>query len=192
MTDIVDSRRRSELMANIRGRDTAPELAVRRIAHRMGLRFRLHRHDLPGRPDLVFPKHRLAVFVHGCFWHRHQGCRHASTPKSRIAFWTEKFAANVERDARQEAALKALGWRVLVIWQCESRDEAAVERRLTASIDLGGVAEGQENAPSVATRETRTSALEFQSPVRLLSTPHRSDAGLRAVSALTPGRGERT
>ena len=120
MTDIVDSKRRSELMANIRGRDTAPELAVRRIAHRMGLRFRLHRNDLPGRPDLVFPKHRLAVFVHGCFWHRHEGCRHASTPKSRVAFWTEKFAANVVRDARQEAALRALGWRVLVIWQCES------------------------------------------------------------------------
>ena len=133
MTDIVDSKRRSELMANIRGRDTIPELAVRRIAHRMGLRFRLHRNDLPGRPDLVFPKHRLAVFVHGCFWHRHDSCRHASTPKSRIAFWTEKFAANVERDARQEAALRKLGWWVLVIWQCETRDEAAVERKLAES-----------------------------------------------------------
>ena len=192
MTDIVDSKRRSELMANIRGRDTAPELAVRRIAHRMGLRFRLHRIDLPGRPDLVFPKHRLAVFVHGCFWHRHQGCRYASTPKSRIAFWTEKFAANVERDARQEAALRTLGWRVLVIWQCESRDEAAVECRLAASIDLGGVAEGQESAPSVATRETRASAPELQSPVRLVPASHRSDAGLCVASALTPDRGERT
>lgn len=192
MTDIVDSQRRSELMANIRGRDTAPELAVRRIAHRMGLRFRLHRNDLPGRPDLVFPKHRLAVFVHGCFWHRHEGCRHASTPKSRVAFWTEKFAANVARDARQEAALRALGWRVLVIWQCESRDEAAVERRLAASIDLGRVAGGQENAPPVATGETRASAPEVQSPVRLLPAPHRSDAALCAASALTPDRGERT
>lgn len=192
MTDIVHTKRRSELMANIRGRDTAPELAVRRIAHRMGLRFRLHRKDLPGRPDLVFPKHRLAVFVHGCFWHRHEGCRHASTPKSRVAFWTEKFAANVARDARQEAALRALGWRVLVIWQCESRDEAAVERRLSASIDLGGVAGGRESAPSVATGETRASAPEFQSPVRLLSVPHRSDAGLCAASALTPDCGERT
>ena len=192
MTDIVDSQRRSELMANIRGRDTAPELAVRRIAHRMGLRFRLHRNDLPGRPDLVFPKHRVAVFVHGCFWHRHEGCRHASTPKSRTAFWTEKFAANVVRDARQEAALKTLGWRVLVIWQCETRDEAAVERRLSASIDLGGVADGQQSAPSVATRETRASAPEFQSPVRLLPAPDRSDAGLCAAGALTPDRGERT
>ena len=111
MTDIVDCKRRSALMAGIRGRDTAPEVAVRRIAHRMGMRFRLHPKDLPGRPDLVFPKHRLVVFVHGCFWHRHEGCRHASTPKSRIAFWTEKFAANVARDARQEAALRARGWR---------------------------------------------------------------------------------
>ena len=192
MTDIVDSQRRSELMASVRGRDTAPELAVRRIAHRMGLRFRLHRNDLPGRPDLVFPKHSLAVFVHGCFWHRHQGCRYASTPKSRIAFWTEKFAANVERDARQEAALRTLGWRTLVIWQCETKDEAAVERRLAASIDLGGVAHGQESAPSVATKETRASAPEYQSPVRFLPAPHRSDADLCAASTLTPDYGERT
>ena len=192
MTDIVDSKRRSELMANIRGRDTTPELAVRRIAHRMGLRFRLYRNDLPGRPDLVFPKHRLAVFVHGCFWHRHEGCRHASTPKSRIAFWTEKFTANVVRDARQEAALRALGWRVLVVWQCESRDEATVERRLAASIDRGGVAPEKEDSPSVATREARASTPEFQSPVRLLPAPDRSDAGWCTASTLTPGRGERT
>ena len=192
VTDIVDSKRRSELMSRIRGRDTAPELAVRRIAHRMGLRFRLHRNDLPGRPDLVFPKHRLAVFVHGCFWHRHEGCRHASTPKSRIAFWTEKFAANVVRDARQEAALRALGWRVLVVWQCESRDEAVVERRLAASIGLGWVTDGQEGAPSVMAGETRVSAPEYQSPLRLLPAPHRSDAGLCAASALTPDGGERT
>ena len=146
MTDIVDSKRRSELMANIRNRDTAPELAVRCIAHRMGLRFRLHRKDLPGRPDLVFPKHRLAVFVHGCFWHRHEGCRHASTPKSRAAFWAEKFAANVERDVRQEAALRALGWRVLVIWQCETRDEAAVERKLSGLVGFDRAASKRRSA----------------------------------------------
>ena len=134
MTDIVNSKRRSAMMAHIRGRNTGPELAVRRIAHRMGLRFRLHRKDLPGRPDLVFPKHQLAVFVHGCFWHRHEGCKYAYTPKSRIAFWTEKFAANVARDGRQEAALKALDWRVLVIWECETGDEVAVERKLTTAI----------------------------------------------------------
>ena len=134
MTDIMDRKRRSELMAAIRTRDTAPELVVRRIAHRMGLRFRLHRKDLPGRPDLVIPKHRLAVFVHGCFWHRHEGCRFASMPKSRTRFWTEKFAANVDRDAYQEVALRKLGWRVLVIWQCETKDETVVEHRLAGLI----------------------------------------------------------
>lgn len=149
MTDIVDSERRSAMMARIRGRDTAPELAVRRIAHRMGLRFRLHHKNLPGRPDLVFPKHRLAVFVHGCFWHRHKGCRFASNPKSRITFWNEKFAANVARDARQEAALKELGWSVLVIWECETRNETAVERRLAASVKPGWVANQHESAPRV-------------------------------------------
>ena len=153
MTDIVDSKRRSELMAGIRTSDTAPELAVRRIAHRMGLRYRLHRKDLPGRPDMVFPRHRLVVFVHGCFWHRHHGCRYASTPKSRIAFWTEKFAANVARDARQEAALRALGWRVLVIWACETRRKAAVERRLAAEIWGRGSAPKRRSTPSVAVAE---------------------------------------
>jgi len=132
MTDIMDPKRRSDLMAGIRSRDTAPELKVRRIAHRMGLRFRLHRKDLPGRPDLVFPKHRLAVFVHGCFWHRHQGCPRASTPKTRTAFWNAKLAANVTRDVRHEASLKALGWRVLVIWECEAGHRTTVERKLAA------------------------------------------------------------
>ena len=152
MTDIVDSNRRSELMAGIRGRDTTPERMVRRVAHRMGLRFRLHRKDLPGRPDLVFPKHRLVVFVHGCFWHRHQGCRYAYTPKSRVTFWSEKFAANVARDARQEAALRTLGWRVLIIWECETRHKAAVERRLSALIPGEESTPTRKSALSVATR----------------------------------------
>ena len=130
MTDIVDSKRRSELMAGIRGRDTAPELAVRRLAHNMGMRFRLHRKDLPGRPDLVFPKHRLAVFVHGCFWHQHGGCQYAHIPKSRTAYWKEKFARNVARDRRNEDALQALGWRVLVIWECEVGDREKVKAKL--------------------------------------------------------------
>ena len=132
MTDIVDARKRSQMMANVRGHNTAPELAVRRIAHKMGLRFRLHRKDLPGRPDLVFPKHRLVVFVHGCFWHRHEGCRYASTPQSRRGFWMKKLADNVARDQRQKAALQALGWKVLVIWGCETGDRMAVERSLAA------------------------------------------------------------
>lgn len=150
MTDIVDSRRRSEMMGGIRGRNTAPELAVRRIAHRMGLRFRLHRKDLPGRPDLVLSRYRLVVFVHGCFWHRHEGCRSASMPRSRTAFWKEKFASNVARDARQQIALKALGWRVLVLWECETRQEATVERKLAALIRNEGSAAERNNTPSPA------------------------------------------
>lgn len=130
MTDIVDRGRRSEMMSRIRGRDTGPEIEVRRIAHRLGFRFRLYRKNLPGRPDIVFPRYRLVVFVHGCFWHRHQGCRYAYEPKSRVPFWTGKFHENVVRDQRNEAALHALGWRVLVIWECETRDRTDVERRL--------------------------------------------------------------
>lgn len=156
MTDIVNSKRRSAMMACIGGRDTAPELAVRRIAYRMGLRFRLHRKDLPGRPDLVFPKHRLVVFVHGCFWHRHQECKYAYTPKSRIEFWARKFASNIARDGRQEAALKALGWRVLVIWECETKDEVAVERKLAAVIDREGSPPQREETLSARTQSIMT------------------------------------
>jgi DNA (cytosine-5)-methyltransferase 1 len=134
LADIVDSKRRSELMAGIRSQDTAPELAVRRIAHDLGLRFRLHRKDLPGRPDLVFPKHRLVVFVHGCFWHCHPGCRFSHVPKTRTEYWTQKFARNVDRDKRNEDALKALGWKVLVIWECEVADKEVVARRLQTSV----------------------------------------------------------
>lgn len=108
-------------MSRVRGKHTKPEWIVRRAAHARGLRFRLHRKDLPGHPDLVFPKYRVALFVHGCFWHRHPGCAKASTPKSRTEFWQGKFDANVARDARGEAELRALGWRVLTIWECETK-----------------------------------------------------------------------
>ena len=128
--DIVTPARRSEIMARIQGRDTVPEVVVRRTAHRLGFRFRLYRKDLPGRPDLVFPRYRAVVFVHGCFWHRHDGCRFAYTPRSRVRFWTEKFRQNVARDRRTEDALRSLGWRVLVIWECETRDDAVVAARL--------------------------------------------------------------
>lgn len=106
-------------MGRIRGVDTGPEMAVRRAAHRLGYRFRLHRRSLPGRPDLVFPSRRAAIFVHGCFWHRHEGCRKASMPKTRVEFWQAKFARNVERDAEVQERLRAAGWRVLVVWECE-------------------------------------------------------------------------
>lgn len=128
--DIVDRKRRSEMMSRIKWRDTTPELAVRRMAHRLGFRFRLYRKDLPGHPDLVFPRHRAVVLVHGCFWHRHSGCPYAYTPKTRVQFWTDKFSQNVDRDHRNEDALKRLGWQVLVLWECEIRNEAAVQKRL--------------------------------------------------------------
>jgi len=119
MVDIVDRATRSRMMAGIRGTNTVPELAVRRFLHRSGFRFRLHGRQLPGRPDVVLPKYRAAVFVHGCFWHRHPGCRFATTPATRRAFWQGKFRENVERDRRQQRALRSAGWRVFVVWECE-------------------------------------------------------------------------
>jgi DNA mismatch endonuclease (patch repair protein) len=113
-------------MAKVRSKDTKPELMVRKTAHRLGYRFRLHRMDLPGTPDLVFPRHRLAVFVHGCFWHRHPNCRRATMPTTNVAKWAEKFERNGLRDARSIAELEAIGWSVLVIWECETRSEKTV------------------------------------------------------------------
>lgn len=117
-------------MARIGPKDTKPELIVRRLLHRMGRRFRLHRRDLPGTPDIVLPGPRKALFVHGCFWHRHPGCRKASTPKTRPAFWTDKFERNVERDSRKESELRAAGYDVLIVWECETRDAGALENKL--------------------------------------------------------------
>jgi len=129
--DTVSRERRSALMSRIRGRDTKPEMAVRRTAHRLGFRFRLHRRDLPGTPDLVFPGLRKVVFVHGCYWHRHEGCRFAYRPKSNAAFWNGKFAGNVTRDMRVRQELERLGWDVLTIWGCEIADKAALAEKLT-------------------------------------------------------------
>ena len=139
MTDILTKEQRSLNMSRIGARDTGPELVVRRTAHRMGLRFRLYRKDLPGTPDLVFPKHRLAVFVHGCYWHRHDGCRFAYSPKSRVEFWTKKFKQNVARDSRNQSLLRELGWRILVIWECETRDVKTVEDKLHEYLCTGDV-----------------------------------------------------
>lgn len=118
MVDVVNTATRSRMMAGIRGKNTRPELLVRSYLHRAGLRFRLHA-ALPGKPDLIFPKYRVALFVHGCFWHRHENCRYAATPSSNVQFWTRKFADNVKRDQRARCQLENTGWRVLVIWECE-------------------------------------------------------------------------
>lgn len=125
MGDIVDRETRSRMMSGIRAKNTKPELLVRKYLHAKGLRFRLHVKELPGKPDLVFPKYKTVVFVHGCFWHRHAGCKYATTPSSREHFWTNKLSENVARDAYQIAALGELGWRVFVVWECELRDGIA-------------------------------------------------------------------
>lgn len=106
-------------MARIGPKNTKPEMLVRRALYRLGFRFRLHRRDLPGRPDIVLPKYRTAIFVHGCFWHRHPGCRRATTPKTRVTFWRQKFEANIKRDRKATEALEQAGWNVLVLWECE-------------------------------------------------------------------------
>lgn len=119
MTDFLSPSERSQRMSLIRSKDTRPELALRRVLHRMGFRYRLHGAGLPGKPDLVFPRHKVALFVHGCFWHRHSGCSIATTPKSNTPFWLEKFEKNVVRDRRVIDQLREQGWTVLVVWECQ-------------------------------------------------------------------------
>jgi DNA mismatch endonuclease, patch repair protein len=122
-------------MQAVKSVDTAPELAMRRMAHRMGYRFRLHRKDLPGKPDLVFPRLRKVVFVHGCFWHGHDCARGARIPVENRAYWTRKITRNRERDQAAQAALKALGWQAAVFWECEIRDVECTDRKLRAFLE---------------------------------------------------------
>jgi DNA mismatch endonuclease, patch repair protein len=154
VADIVDKKTRSRMMAGIRSRNTAPELEVRRFLHASGLRFRLHDKNLPGRPDIVLPGRRVAIFVHGCFWHRHLGCRFAAMPATNIDFWAAKFDANVRRDVRNFKALSDIGWRVLLVWECEANDKnflAGLLKRIVAiepankTMDLIAVAD--QSAP---------------------------------------------
>ncbi len=123
-------------MSRIRGRNTGPELRVRSITHRLGFRFSIRRIDLPGKPDIVLPSHRTVIFVHGCFWHRHKGCTNSVVPKTRREFWLNKLDSNVLRDRRNAKALKDLGWRVLVVWECELEDEAKLRRRIMKVLDF--------------------------------------------------------
>ena len=132
--DTLTPEGRSRLMSRIRSTDTKPELAVRSLLYRLGYRFRLHRKDLPGRPDVVLPKHRKIILVHGCFWHGH-GCKLAPGSKSNLAYWSPKIEGNRARDARNRQALSDLGWQVLELWECEVRDPQATERRIRTFMD---------------------------------------------------------
>ena len=132
MTDKITPAERSRNMAAIKSKATKPELIVRQLAHRLGFRFRLHRKDLPGKPDLVFVSRRKIIFVHGCFWHQHpnDACLDSKLPKSNLTYWPPKLQRNVERDASNQKSLYKLGWRVLVVWECETKKKARLEARL--------------------------------------------------------------
>ncbi|MGJ8517836.1 very short patch repair endonuclease [Carnimonas bestiolae] len=121
--DVVDEKTRSQMMAGIQGKNTLPEIKIRKVIHALGYRFRLHRKDLPGTPDLVLPKYNLIIFMHGCFWHRHERCFYASSPATRREFWRIKLDGNYERDLRQQKELQQLGWRVAIIWECGLRHD---------------------------------------------------------------------
>ena len=136
MVDSVDPTRRSEIMGRVRNKDTKPEMIVRRITHGLGYRYRLHYGKLPGRPDLVFPSRRKVIFVHGCFWHRHKGCRRATIPKTRTDSWIEKFEKNVARDRRVLSQLKKQGWKVLVIWECQTFKADRLEKRVRSFLEM--------------------------------------------------------
>jgi DNA mismatch endonuclease, patch repair protein len=134
MADRLSPERRSWNMSRIRGSNTRPERLVRSLLHRMGYRFRVRNRKLPGNPDIVLARYRAVILVHGCFWHRHLGCKFAYTPKSRIDFWQRKFRGNVSRDRRTEALLRKAGWRVIVIWECEIADLPRLRERLRQEV----------------------------------------------------------
>jgi DNA mismatch endonuclease (patch repair protein) len=148
--DKLSQQRRSDNMRQIRSKDTSPELALRRLVFRMGYRFRLHRKDLPGKPDLVFSGRKKVVFLHGCFWHQHPGCREGRVPSTRREYWEPKLARNQERDAFAQAALKSLGWGVLTLWECElAKNPAAISgelRRFLGPCTTSGFAHRPEKA----------------------------------------------
>ena len=138
MADKLTPEQRSAHMSRIRSRDTKPEMVVRKALHRMGFRFRLQARELPGRPDIVMRPRRVAVFVHGCFWHQHPGCRGSRSPGSNTDYWIHKLQRNAERDATALAALRAAGWRTLVIWECEAKPGDELEARLRSFLDAAG------------------------------------------------------
>lgn len=138
MIDLVSAATRSRMMSSIKGKNTKPELAVRRFLHASGFRFRLHRKDLPGKPDVVLPRYQLAIFVHGCFWHRHAGCFYSTIPASRENFWRAKLDGNALRDVSHVSELLGGGWRVLVVWECGLKHSSSKIGELLEFITEGG------------------------------------------------------
>jgi DNA mismatch endonuclease (patch repair protein) len=134
LTDTLSKAKRSWNMSRVRNKDTNPEILVRSLLHRSGFRFRLYNTKLPGKPDIVLAKYKTAVFVHGCFWHRHVGCSDATTPKTRTGFWRKKFESNIERDQRAVAALRKLNWNVIVVWECELKNPDNLSEKLRREI----------------------------------------------------------
>jgi DNA mismatch endonuclease, patch repair protein len=143
-------------MSRIRGKDTTPEKIVRSILHRAGYRFRLHVRRLPGNPDIVLPKHRTVVFVHGCFWHRHKGCKNCTTPTNRREWWLAKLNGNAARDRTRQALLRKLGWRVMVVWECETENQERLNLRLRKSLSKRGSDSRISHARSLAAVSTGT------------------------------------
>ena len=152
MADVVSPTKRSQMMSGIRGKNSLPEMLVRKTLFALGYRFRLHRRDLPGTPDIAIPRLKIAIFVHGCFWHAHQGCRFAKTPSTRAEFWTAKLQANVDRDRLSAASLSAMGWRVLTVWECSTRDaKAAASMRQALQVWIeNGALTGEISKQSLA------------------------------------------
>ncbi len=154
MADTLCPAQRSERMSRISGKNTGPELVIRRLVHKLGYRFRLHRKSLPGTPDLVFPRLRSVIFVHGCFWHRHPDpkCALARLPKSRLGFWEPKLTANRERDEHNQKTLSAAGWRILVVWECDLSDKEQLENRIKGFLEgacwQSNFSRGPEDLPS--------------------------------------------
>ncbi|WP_316210012.1 DNA mismatch endonuclease Vsr [Bradyrhizobium sp. SZCCHNR3054] len=152
---MISREHRSALMGRIKGRNTGPELTVRRLLHAMGYRFRLHAQDLPGKPDVVFRRRRVAVFVHGCFWHRHD-CGLAYVPKTRSEFWQRKFDGNIARDIRNKRELEAAGWKVVLIWECQLDDLSSLARRFAKALGPPGSVDptvGASSSRAVAGRK---------------------------------------
>ena len=137
MPDIFSKERRSRIMSRITGSNTRPEIVVRKLLHGMGYRFRLHVKSLPGKPDIVLPRHKKIILVHGCFWHGHVGCKRSKPPSSNIEFWQKKLLGNRERDQKTLATLTALGWKVLVVWACETNNRELLKEKMKGFMEHG-------------------------------------------------------